>query len=156
LIDKTGKEIIAPQFDDMGVFSEGLLAVLKKGKWGYIDSTQKTIIKFEFAFAGNFSEGLARVKRTDKFGYIDNKGLTQTPSVFDQAGDFSGGIAKVSEAGKIGFINKNNAYVLRCEIDEASTVMEGDVVLLKKNHKMAYFNLKTANYIWREAGFEAE
>ncbi len=46
-IDKTGKIIIDPQYDDAWPFSEGLAAVMivdeETGKWGYIDKTGKYV-----------------------------------------------------------------------------------------------------------------
>ena len=44
-IDKSGKIVIEPQFDDASSFSEGLAAVCLgdycplRGKWGYIDKS---------------------------------------------------------------------------------------------------------------------
>ena len=40
-IDKTGKIIINPQFDEVDFFSEGLCAVKIGNKWGYIDKKGK-------------------------------------------------------------------------------------------------------------------
>src|SRR5262245_23050194 len=37
-IDKTGKEIIEPQFEGATCFSEGLAGVHIKDKWGFIDN----------------------------------------------------------------------------------------------------------------------
>ena len=46
-IDNTGKEIIVPKYDDIGLvqfmnkpdFSEGMTKVKSGGKWGYVDKT---------------------------------------------------------------------------------------------------------------------
>jgi len=43
-IDKQGKIVINPQFDDAWHFSEGLAGVKIGGKWGYIDKQGKIII----------------------------------------------------------------------------------------------------------------
>ena len=46
-IDKTGKYVVNPQFDEVWSFSEGLAGVIigdwKTSKWGYIDKTGKYI-----------------------------------------------------------------------------------------------------------------
>jgi len=89
-IDRSGKIIIQPQFEDTGDFSEGLAWVRPfDGKAGYIDKSGKLIIKPEFDAANSFSGGLAQVmmlgdkKSVDphgvespaqKYGYIDKAG----------------------------------------------------------------------------------
>lgn len=55
--------MITPQYEDADSFNEGLAAVKKDGKWGYIDETGKTVIPFEYDYAFPFSEGLAVVAK---------------------------------------------------------------------------------------------
>ena len=62
-IDKSGKVVIEPQFDDVGPFSEGFAGVEKDGKWGFIDKSGKVVIEPQFDDAEPFSEGLAKVRR---------------------------------------------------------------------------------------------
>jgi hypothetical protein len=42
-IDRTGKVVIAPQFDDCTSFTDGLAAVMVGGKLGYIEHTGKYV-----------------------------------------------------------------------------------------------------------------
>ncbi|WP_370659100.1 WG repeat-containing protein, partial [Campylobacter coli] len=58
-IDKSGKIIAKPEFDDVGVFSEGLAKVKLNGKWGFIDKSGKIIVRPEFDDVDDFREGLA-------------------------------------------------------------------------------------------------
>ena len=73
-IDKAGKIVINPQFDDAFDFSEGLAPVAIGDEWGYIDKGGKFVINPQFDGALVFSEGLAMVGIGDKFGYIDKAG----------------------------------------------------------------------------------
>jgi hypothetical protein len=69
-IDKTGKYIIPPQFDNIQYFSEGLALVEVQGKTGYVDRTGKMVIPLFEGYAKSFSEGLAAaIKRGYKYGY---------------------------------------------------------------------------------------
>jgi hypothetical protein len=81
-IDKTGREVIKPQYTPgMGSvrgsgFCEGLYAAMigefKGGsyirKCGYIDKTGKVIIPFKYGTCGDFSEGLAPIVTPGKDG----------------------------------------------------------------------------------------
>ncbi|HWB28549.1 MAG TPA: WG repeat-containing protein [Chitinophagaceae bacterium] len=74
-VDKTGKEVIAPQFEDlMQSFNEGYAVAMQKGKIGYIDKTGQWIIQPQFDKAYPFSHGFAKVIIGDNSFYIDKKG----------------------------------------------------------------------------------
>jgi hypothetical protein len=109
-IDKTGKVMIEPQFDEAALFHEGLAAVsVKKDEvteWGYIDPNGKWVIEPQFDGVGNFSEGLATVGSSETAGggsildwhcaYIDRTGKAVISLEPGQSPhDFSGGIAEV-------------------------------------------------------------
>ena len=53
--------VIAPQYEAAEPFSEGLAAVKRDGKWGYIDTAGELVIPFRFERAYDFSEGCAVV-----------------------------------------------------------------------------------------------
>jgi len=88
-IDRTGRIVINPQFEEAGDFSEGLARVKTGGKWGYIDRTGRFLINPQFDEAGDFSHGLARVKLGGKWGYVDRRGEVVIPPQFSEASDFS-------------------------------------------------------------------
>ena len=73
-IDKTGKIVINPQFDEAWTFSEGLAKVKIGNKLGYIDKTGKYVINPQFDKAEKFSNGLAKVDIGGNWGYIDKTG----------------------------------------------------------------------------------
>lgn len=82
--DRSGNEVIAPQFNTAEPFSEGLACVSKNdeygvNKYGFINTKGETVIPFMFSLQpGNFSSGLAYVEPTDKsdfdFCFINTKG----------------------------------------------------------------------------------
>lgn len=47
-IDKTGREVIAPKYDDAISFQDGLAPVKLNRRWGYIDKTGKRFDRTEF------------------------------------------------------------------------------------------------------------
>lgn len=65
---------IPPVYCLVNRFSEGLAAVKKGGKWGYIDTNNNEVIGFDFDYAQNFKLGQAVVQKGDFYGVVDKKG----------------------------------------------------------------------------------
>jgi hypothetical protein len=85
-INIKGEQIIKPQFDWVGDFSEGLCVVQNDnskndvGKYGYIDTTGKVVIDFKFQYANNFENGRAKVEINNLWGAIDKTGKLIEPA----------------------------------------------------------------------------
>ena len=99
-------------FDDVSIFKEGLAAVYKDGKWGYINTKGEQIVECKFDDARGFNEGFARVQKDGKWGYINTKGEQIIECKFDDACDFSEGFARVKKDGKWGYINTKGCFVI--------------------------------------------
>jgi type II secretory pathway pseudopilin PulG len=86
-IDKTGKIVINPQFDEAQGFHEGLAAVRIGKQWGFIDKTGKIVINPQFDTVTAFRDGLSVVfmesGKDAKMGYINQKGeyIWSTPYI---------------------------------------------------------------------------
>jgi hypothetical protein len=112
-IDREGRLVIKPRFDDAGPFSEELAPVEMAGKWGYIDKRGEIVIPLKFDWALRFYEGRALVMVEDKWGYISPKGEMVIKPQFDEAGSFSEGVARVciyDKDFKWGFIDQVGKY----------------------------------------------
>lgn len=74
-------EMIAPQYDDARNFSEGLAAVKRGDKWGYINEDGEVVIDFQYDRAHSFSEGkaLIEIHETDEDGWFTRNYFIITP-----------------------------------------------------------------------------
>ena len=98
-INKEGKFVIKPIFEDARDFSEGLAAVKKDEKWGFIDLEGNVKVQFQFTNEPkSFSDGRAFVQGTNlKWGIIDTEGNIIVEPIYDEAFPFSDGVAVVSK-----------------------------------------------------------
>lgn len=108
-VDKNGKFLIKPQFNNVHAMSEGKAAVQTgtwqklgggyrswiPGKWGYINKKGKQIITSQFDAADPFSEGMAAVQLDGKWGYIDTSGKIVIKPQYDGNYAFSEKLAAV-------------------------------------------------------------
>lgn len=137
-IDKSGKIIVNPIYEDAQDFKEGLAAVAKKDEkkdevlWGYIDKTGAVKINFQFVKdkdkwfcePGSFRDGLAFTSSDGKqWGCIDKDGKYQINPQFE--GDFGNpyefinGVSLVSQGGSYGYIDKKGKYIINPQFKEA-------------------------------------
>lgn len=70
----TYTEHISPRYEAAQTFSEGMAAVKKNGKWGYINTDGKEVIPFQYDLAFQFNEGLAivgKLANTEKWEHSE-------------------------------------------------------------------------------------
>jgi hypothetical protein len=110
-IDKLGKTVIAPQYQEALRFSEGLASVKSDDKWGYIDKSGKMVIAPQYEMAYQHVEGLAAVKQDGKWGFVDTTGKMVIAPQFQETYGFSEGLAEVRVGKKWGYIDQTGKYV---------------------------------------------
>jgi len=98
-IDKNGKIIIKPSFDNANQFNDGLAAVQINKNWGYIDKKGKLVIPAKFKDYQAFNNGLAAVQieeyfdennnlQLNKWGFIDKNGNIVIKAMYEHVSDF--------------------------------------------------------------------
>ncbi len=96
LVDTVGRILIPFQYDDFGIYGDGLFPAKMGDYYGYLNGSGKTTIPFEYKFAQSFSEGKAAVKKNETFGYIDKRGHFVIPENYTSASNFKFGFAMVT------------------------------------------------------------
>jgi hypothetical protein len=109
-INKSGKFIINPQFDNAGNFIEGLAAVKVNGKWGYIDKTGEFVINPTFDLVNDFYEGLAQVRTIDSLR-LDNAKVKRTVLHYNISSEQVIERYKEKYVAKYGYIDKTGKYI---------------------------------------------
>ena len=149
LIDKTGKVVVEPKFDDMGIaFKDGAIVVgeMKYGrmKYGYVDKNGKTIIPPRYDEVRSFSDGLASVRIGDKWSVIDKSGATVSRLNFNYPLKFTEGLASVKFNGLYGFTDKDANIVIEPKFELASLFSEG-LAAVKSGGKWGFID-KSGNF----------
>lgn len=89
-VDKTGKMVIACQYDWAGDFSGEIAPVEKDLLVGFVDKTGKLVIPFKFKDAKEFSDGMAPATLDGRtWGYVDKTGEFVIKPSFQRAFPFS-------------------------------------------------------------------
>ena len=112
-------------YDDTKGFSQGLAAVEKGGKWGFINKTGEEVISFQYDDATSFFQGLAGVKKNGKWGFINKTNEAVIDFQYDDVGTFANGLATVKQGGKYGYIGKTGELAIPCTFDAAGYFSDG-------------------------------
>lgn len=122
-INKKGEEVIKPQYDYAGEFSEGLAPVCNnienKGnqKCGYVNANGEIVIPLRYDNANSFSNERGLISLNSKYGFIDRTGKLIIKNIYEEAQNFSENLAAVKINNKWGFVDKNGIIVIKPQFD---------------------------------------
>jgi len=127
IIDRTGKSILKPTFEEMTMFESGLSRFKKDNKWGLINEKGLIILKPEFETEygfckRGFNDGLISVEKGGKYGYYSEKGDLVIEHKFDWTEQFCEGIAWVKVSEKYSFINLKGKYITDKWFDDVKII----------------------------------
>jgi hypothetical protein len=135
-IDKDGKYVINPQFNEAYLFTDGLALVQsQEGKYGYIGPDGKFLINATFKGATGFSEGLAFVTNDNGFPTcIDESGNIKFElKEVSQASSFKEGLACIEIKNKWGYIDETGKVVITPQFDDSQPFSEGFAAVASKD-----------------------
>ncbi len=125
------------QYDNVWDVSEGFVALLKDGKWGFADTSGKVVIPLQFESPSQFHHGYAPVIKDGKAGVIDKTGKAVIPFLYDYVGDYQDGVFSARDfQKKYGYIDSANNIVIPFDYDEVSIAwFSGGLAIVKKGDK---------------------
>lgn len=155
-MDRSGRIVIQPQFDDALNFSEGMARVKVGQKVGFIDRSGSIVITPQFDDAESFVYGRAGVKLCcggwdqrhsgDRYGFIDTDGKYIGAPEFlwvgQFSGDRSGDLAPVqASTGRAGFISRSGKIAIEPSFEETSVFgFIGGPAPARSNGKWGYID----------------
>lgn len=137
-----GEQVEENDTNDVTLFNQGLLAVRKGDKWGYIDESFSLVIDLKFASACDFNEyGIAEVGERDSngdilYGYIDIGGEYIVEPKFRYTKPFENGCAYVTEGDESYYINTKGEKIKAPEETDAEE--KKDFEIYREGDKYGY------------------
>lgn len=106
------RQVLPDLFAKIFEESEGLTAVKRDGKFGFIDSRNRLRIANRYEDCQPFSERLAAIKILGKWGYINHEDKIAIQPVYDEVTAFKKNVAIVRQKDFYGIINKAGKIIL--------------------------------------------
>jgi len=151
--DYQGNLVFSEEVEMGGDFFEGLAAVKKKGKWGFIDTNGTWTIQptFDRGYAsslkhrceyntenygiGYFQEGKAHIENFRQWGYINKQGNWIIEPQFDKCLPFHEGVAAVLKNNKLGYIDTVGNWIIEPFLDyNKETASDFEWTTISHNH----------------------
>lgn len=130
-VSADGKTVIPiSEYDRVRNFSEGLAAVKKDGKWGYMDTSGNLKIPCEYDSCDNMDvqNGMVVLCKDGKYGYANQKGEIVIPLEYIDARSFNqNGLARVRREGEDFYIS----------IDKNGKRVDDDIISQSTGEKLA-------------------
>lgn len=152
-INKRGEAILPPRNYLLSEYSEGLINVVEKSKWGYIDIDNNFVIKPKYKSAQPFREGKAAVSVCkENYGFINKEGEEIIPCIFTGAmPHFSEGLCSIMKDKKsnYGYINDKGNEAIPFDFSCACDFSEGFATIkFKKNRKYGFIDMNGRNIVY--------
>lgn len=141
-----GGEIIPPTYSEVYGFNDGIAAVSRGSKWGYIDATGAEVIAYKYDFASRFRNGASVVMVDDRWGLIDRDGNYLVEPKYDKIRNLPGSSNYMFEAnGKQGVLNASGEVLIEAQFDRLGGLSE-DLLNVYVDGEGGYFNVETQNF----------
>ena len=148
IIDTAGTKIYPAIFQEIGLFEDSLIAVKKRGKWGYADLDVNLAIPYNYDWAGPFVDSSAVVKVKDKYGLIDRKGNWILQTSYVEMKRVANLIAVTDTA--TGMITTAGNILVPLIYKEVKAIDHRVIRLEHENGAFDYFDYQRQKFIWRQ------
>ncbi|MEG0900246.1 MAG: WG repeat-containing protein [Oscillospiraceae bacterium] len=149
---KSGQIIIPAQYDKAWVFSEGVAAVVKDEKVGFVNQMGEIVIPLQYKYLRGdqnnvdflFRDGYATViSENEKHGLIDKNGKWVLEPQYDYINNPHNTIRIVKLNNKYGVIDKEFKQLLAIEYDWLSLRKDGVMVMKNNIQQLLSYDFKT-------------
>lgn len=118
LLSMGGKELIAPQYDEIVAGSSSFFQVKKGNLWGIIDRQGVVRLPIAQTQIKTTPDGFIAVKN-GKYSYYNDRCELLFPGEWEYADQFEDGLAAVRQNGKWGYLNRSGAVAIPYQFDYA-------------------------------------
>lgn len=139
------KSVIFPQFEEAGLFYNGLAIVRDNGLYGVINPRGQFVVECKYKKIYPFSEGFAAVlSKDDRIGFIDSYGEEVVPCKYDydkyDKFRFSEGRAFVKSGDRYGYVDVKGNQVIDFKFSSARDFHDGFAIVFRPDEGAAFID----------------
>lgn len=126
---------------NLGHMDNGIIAVRKGEKWGYINFQNKIMGQIKYDVVYDFKKGYGKVEMNKKQGCVNESGVEIVKPEYDQIWGFNYGAIVVKKGGKYGFVRDNGTIIGSINYDDAFDFNFYKYGFVKNNGKYGVIDL---------------
>ncbi len=129
-IDKSGKELFKPQYDNLRDFYGGLAIANKKGKWGVITPANKVVVPFQYKEISCTQKGIFVAKDfTNNYHVIDGENKPLLDSIkAEQIYPTASGAFRFKRNGTWGILNSAGNEIIEARYSSIQDIENGHYI----------------------------
>ncbi len=127
-VDINGKLRVSNQYQNIGLYHEGLAPVKLLQRWGYIDKLERLIVQPLYDTVYNFHNGYCEVVKKGKYGLINSKGEQVVDCEYDAMTQINTGGYLITRDNKIGLIGRTGRLMILPRFDAVTDLNNGFVI----------------------------
>lgn len=136
LYDINGTELAPAEYSYISPASDGMAAMKKDGKYGFLSVSGNTILP-QYEEVQSFADGLAPVKEHGKWGVIDKAGRTVVPSIYQETGPaYAEGRLAVKKDNRWGFIDKSGKEIIAPSYKKVQMAFQNGMAAVQDNQNL--------------------
>ena len=136
LYDINGTELAPAEYSYISPASDGMAAMKKDGKYGFLSISGNTILP-QYEEVQSFADGLAPVKEHGKWGVIDKAGRTVVPSIYQETGPaYAEGLLAVKKDNRWGFIDKSGKEIIAPSYKKVQLAFQNGMAAVQDNQNL--------------------
>lgn len=126
-------------------YSEGLLSVVRNGRFGFVDTTGREVVPCIYDETGLFQQGRTLVRIGDRYGIVDTAGRIILPLEYDPAPSrgnpytYNDSRALIAKNGKLTYVDLDGRPILPFALDDAYQFSDG-LAAVKMNGAWGYID----------------
>jgi hypothetical protein len=146
IIDTSGHRVFPAIFENIGSYNDSsLIAIKKRGKWGFTNQDLNLIIPYQYDFAETFVHGVAKVKLNGLWGLINKEGDWLVKAEYDNIQIYRFGYL-LKKADKMGMLDFSLEEAIPLLYDEIQIYNES-FLTLEKIDSYVYYHISDGEII---------
>ena len=147
ILDSLGKKTFPAIFQDVGDYRQkDLIAVKKRGQWGYSNENLSLMIPYEYDYAISFRQHLGLVKKEGAWNLIDQEAKVALPNQFDAVKPIGEYLYEVEQAGKKGLLDLKQLNLIEPNWHRLKWFNQ-DLLQLENKSEVVYYHYKKQKLI---------
>ncbi|MFH2141174.1 MAG: WG repeat-containing protein [Bacteroidota bacterium] len=152
VINRQGKYIINPEYEDFLCCVDDKIFAKNKGLWGLMNLEGKWLVEpiyYDIRINWNNSMPICFLKKKEKWGLFDYEQIKEMGLFnYDKiTTNYSTPYIVVLRDNKYGYLNKEYTEIIPCEYEFLSQYVENNLILAKKNGKTGFIDISNKTVI---------